>query len=398
MIKNLLPIPYKDHRTYDFHRTFGTVGVVPTEFNLNKIGLFPDQITDGLPQACTAYAQTCIASNEDGVYYDDPDFTYRNTLMMMGAAYGRPCDMLTALKSGTVYGVKQKTENPTQALTHRRAPYFIVRKTTDYFEGLISAMWIAQAGVSVGTPWPEWFQRVSIDGNIPAIAIDPNMDFTDGHDWIAYGVKMIDGVQKIICVSHQGKSFGNGGEVYLSRDQINNLLAIDGSGAFVQKHAEPGDIKPVEMTIIETAISYYQMWKNILLNSMTKTNMLDSFCQAIRDYEGAPGDRNYRNNNPGNCRYSAYGYLPIYGKVGKDSDGFAVFKDYPTGWLYLENFIKSKVHDFPNITFYQFFEGVPGVWPGYAPASDNNVPSKYAEYVAKICQVSPTSAISQLTA
>lgn len=102
---------------------------------------------------------------------------------------------------------------------------------------------------------------------------------------------------------------------------------------------------------------------------------LDNLCLSIRDYEGAPGDRNYRNNNPGNCRYSSIGYLPIYGHVGKDAKNFAIFNDMATGMLYLHNLIKEKVAKSTNHSIYHFMQS-------YAPVTDGNDPLKYAQFIA----------------
>lgn len=113
-----------------------------------------------------------------------------------------------------------------------------------------------------------------------------------------------------------------------------------------------------------------------------KTPTVAEFCLAIRDFEGQPGDPNYRNNNPGNCRYSKAGYLPIYGPVGRSPNGFAIFKDYATGWLYLNNFVKSVIHNHPNLTIYTFIAGE-GTWGGYSPASDNNPVLNYATFLGK---------------
>lgn len=124
--------------------------------------------------------------------------------------------------------------------------------------------------------------------------------------------------------------------------------------------------------------------------------LLATFCSAIRDYEGKPGDRNYRNNSPGNVRFSPYGYLPIYGEVKKDPDGFAIFKDYATGWLYLENFVKYKAHEFPNFTVLQFIAGVPPKWYGYSPASDGNIPQEYADFIQMRLGVGNSFTIGQL--
>lgn len=107
-----------------------------------------------------------------------------------------------------------------------------------------------------------------------------------------------------------------------------------------------------------------------------KTVSLTAFCEAIRDYEGQPGDRNYRNNNPGNCRYSSVGYASMYGHVGKDAQNFAIFKDYATGFLYLKNLVLWKVRKNPNQTLYEFMQV-------YAPTSDGNNPKLYAQYLAR---------------
>lgn len=116
--------------------------------------------------------------------------------------------------------------------------------------------------------------------------------------------------------------------------------------------------------------------------------MLTLFCLAIRNFEGwgVPGSRidgvyypngtrSYKNNNPGNCRYFSGGYHSMYGKVGKDKDGFAIFKDYDTGFLYLQNMVKQKARNHPLWNIYDFFQN-------YAPKEDHNDPRRYASFVA----------------
>lgn len=107
---------------------------------------------------------------------------------------------------------------------------------------------------------------------------------------------------------------------------------------------------------------------------------LNNICLAIRDFEGHRGDRNYRNNNPGNCRYSSVGYAAIYGVVRRDPQNFAIFKDYETGWLYLKNLVKGKIKAHPEWTLVDFFKN-------YAPPTDGNNPNAYATYVANRLEV-----------
>lgn len=264
MKSGIVPIKYKDHRTYDFHRTFGSTTTAPERFSFDTLAATPDQNKDGLPEACTAYTHNDIASNEDATLYDDYDFTYRNTLRMMDVAYGSPCDITAALKATTVYGIKNKQETPTDALQHRRGPYFIVRPLNgDYFDGLVSAMWTKQGCLSLATPWYKDFEAPSL--GIPPSPTNWSL-IASWHDWEATGVEVIGGSRYIVGKSWQGNQFGKNGYLYFSRKQMNQLLSTTGAGAFGQKHASPEDIKSVEMNIIETAISFCRMLIQKLLN------------------------------------------------------------------------------------------------------------------------------------
>lgn len=130
---------------------------------------------------------------------------------------------------------------------------------------------------------------------------------------------------------------------------------------------------------------------------------LEKFCLAIKEHEGwyppSPaypnGSRSYRNNNPANAKYFGGNYDPIYGVVKKDVAGFAIFRDYETGWLYLNNLVRKSADGrkrptyFPNMTILQFFSV-------YAPASDNNDPVRYATFVAGKVGLPVTARISSL--
>ena len=118
-------------------------------------------------------------------------------------------------------------------------------------------------------------------------------------------------------------------------------------------------------------------------------SMLTNFCLAIRDYEGSPGDANYINNNPGNCRYNEAGYLPIYEPVKRSVDGFAIFPTYALGFLYLKNMIREKVMNNPTQDILQFMSI-------YAPTSDGNDPAKYAEFIAGRLNVDVTYPMSKI--
>lgn len=143
------------------------------------------------------------------------------------------------------------------------------------------------------------------------------------------------------------------------------------------------------MTLIQELIEkLLQAQRSIDLYLMpSKIYKLATF---IRDYEGKPGDRNYRNNNPGNVKYNPTGYLAKYGKVTKDKDGFAVFETYDLGWLYLCNMLLS------------WAKGAKGEWTilrvmkTYAPSSDNNDPVAYANYVSRELGIPSSTKLKEL--
>jgi len=117
---------------------------------------------------------------------------------------------------------------------------------------------------------------------------------------------------------------------------------------------------------------------------MTK---LETLCEAIKTQEGwKKGSRSWRNNNPGNLKFSKY-------QRGHDGT-FSVFESFSTGWLGLVFDIFSKCCGNTSTklngesTLYELFE----VW---APDNDGNNSKKYAENVAKFCEVSPMTKLKE---
>jgi hypothetical protein len=240
------------------------------------------------------------------------------------------------------------------------------------------------------------------DGIVPPFSVPKDWDV--GYDWASYGVRLINGEPRIICKSWQG-NFGDRGYIYYNREQINALLGAKGSGAFAQAHARPEDIKRVEMTIIEIIISFYRQLISKLTTKqvevapavmppeapispvadsvseiVVKTSLLVPWAEAIRDYEGQPGDLSYRNNNPGNLRNT--------------TGNFMKFKTWEAGWAALLDYLtraatgKHKAYK-PTFSLLQFFKV-------YSPTEDKNDPHAYATYVAKRIGVTVDTEIKNL--
>lgn len=154
-----------------------------------------------------------------------------------------------------------------------------------------------------------------------------------------------------------------------------------------------------------------------------ETPGLEKWAEGAKQYEGwaAPGDvlngtpypngtPSYRNNNPGNFRFTEY--VRSLGATHGTMSGFAVFPDYATGWAALLQFLRDAREN--ELIAYRRFAnklevdaraaalvaGTPyhpthkEVGPGYlctlhdfyqvyAPVADKNDPAKYSAWMAK---------------
>lgn len=128
--------------------------------------------------------------------------------------------------------------------------------------------------------------------------------------------------------------------------------------------------------------------------------LLNKFCLAIQQFEGwfAPcrqypsGSRSYRNNNPGNFRYT--GFMKELGATNKDAQGYCVFPSYEAGFAALEGFVVAAATDqlraYPKPCNVSQFLNV------YAPASDRNQPSIYIGFVCRETSLKPNTLLREL--
>lgn len=112
---------------------------------------------------------------------------------------------------------------------------------------------------------------------------------------------------------------------------------------------------------------------------------IKDFALAIQKLEGyKPGSLGWRNNNPGNLRWSPF-------QAGQ-SGGFSYFNSYEQGFKALMWDIEQKCRGNtrsglgPKSTLYQFA----CIW---APASDNNNPLKYSQDLASILGLTSNSTL-----
>lgn len=236
------------------------------------------------------------------------------------------------------------------------------------------------------------------------------IDGGDGHAVVISGWKkdsfMLQKIEREIINNSWGISAGQQGKFYVCRDIINRETPRFGAMFFIDE--DPDKLREyiaqgIKIDDISLNNILKDMFKKIIdlalqilnLKKRTMNTKLQLWAQAIKEHEGwSVGSHSYRNNNPGNFKYSTSGYLSKYGLVKKDAGDFAIFPTYDQGWLYLVNSLKNWATTGnslykPTMTLLQFFHV-------YAPTSDNNDPNAYANAVAQKIGVPTSTQIKDL--
>jgi hypothetical protein len=110
--------------------------------------------------------------------------------------------------------------------------------------------------------------------------------------------------------------------------------------------------------------------------------------QAVTNEEGQPGDRNYRNNNPGNLKPPDGSANYWVGQVGVDPDGFAIFDTWASGMNALVTNLSVHVANNPNQTLTQYFAQ-------YSPDS-TGLSGAYGAAIASALGVTPDTTLGSL--
>lgn len=399
-LSGFIPKKIRDYRNYSFPRTFGVLSGADLDHEVDYDAKLTNrsQNADGFPFGCTGYTTTDIATDHDNMVYL-PEFTYRKTCEMENHPMDRGCYVFNSLKSGAKDGLLAEGETmDVEALDSLRGKAFEIEPTNglDWFDALRSGLLMhPKRSISVGTVWPREFNQIANDGIISNVFILRSGDAW--HNWKISGIVKKNGVWYLKGKSWQGPQFGDNGFHYMNREVINALFNVRGSEAWNQARATSDEIKTVQLPILEKILSLVlrmlQLIKTptpapitpnqppmptpVIVPKPEPKTMFDRLCQAITEYEGGPGDKNHRNNNPGNFRFQNRGYRSLYGLVTYDGDYFAVFKTWDLGMLYMRNSIIKEIEKHPTWTILDY------IALDHAPAKDGNDPVAYAKYIAK---------------
>lgn len=139
-------------------------------------------------------------------------------------------------------------------------------------------------------------------------------------------------------------------------------------------------------------------------SEITTKPMLEQWAKAIEKHEGfylpgtkspnyPSGSRSYRNNNPGNLRFTKY-TASLGANDGYDNKNFIRYKSYAIGFNALKQFLKDAATD--QLMAYKGEMTLLEFYSVYAPSTDGNYPKGYATAVATDLKVGIDTKIKTL--
>lgn len=350
MIKNGLQKVRADHRDYDFHKSFGTVGTYefPDSFSVDASLWMPNQDipqaftgidnVPALPYGCTDYAQTDLCMDEDGQIYSPMLLENETHANQNGGA-----DIRVSLEAAKqVFG---------------RTAYYNIRASgaIDFFDAIRLAMYSGQPekrAVSIGIPWFQEFERLNPNAVLPIPVLDTAN--ATWHNAVVPGWKSIAGIPYLVVKSWQGAGYGDQGFCYLGRDLCNTLFTISGTGAFTLSKLTPQSVQTVDLTWVQTIVSYvlslFAQKKSPVAPSITQlitptmptsepmhVSKISDWAVAVKAGEGADPAL----NNPGNLKYATLtaSWGGTKGRQATDGGWICKFPTYAAGFAALCNFL-----------------------------------------------------------
>ena len=363
-----------DSRDKIYAERYGSAETLPDEFIVDTA--LADAVQPVGNNQCTAYTVCDMASDQDGVIYDINEFFAR----IPGASLAFGANLREAMGEAVKNGLR-RTDG---VLEKKWSSYWRADLgPKDPFENTRSALYLAHFPAGAGTVWygNEWSDGSRI------LTFGTNV--TSSHAWVIEGWTIKNGEPMLQIEAHVGY------KLYMPRAVYNYVISGYGAGAFVLSTDTIDLIRKRDILLLlvdayKTLLALLQH-NNVISNPapippqpslpIAERDLINEFCLAIQEFEGYfPGSNSYRLNNPGNIRAVAGGFLK--------------FPTYAEGFAYLKNYVtractgKHKAYQ-PTYSFLNFFAV-------YAPASDNNQPTHYAEWVAKKMKLSVNTQIKDL--
>lgn len=253
------------HLNFDFIKSFhpqiyaGTAEypTFPPEYLTDDGSWMPDQNADGLPDGCTDYGTANLAKNL-GV-----------------SATPQELENITNANKLGGYSIQMALDAARTVLKWFTATYEInATGILDYFD----AFRLAQSSgipekrsISWGTPWflswenaaraGQFIMPMPTNAELTIARTDP--DSLPWHDSALIGWTPESGVTIYNDKSWQGTTVGRKGMIGFTRETINTVMALNGTAAFTASDQTPNSIETIDLSFIETWISYIRTWTGI---------------------------------------------------------------------------------------------------------------------------------------
>lgn len=261
-----------DHRDYDFHASFGTVGVpeMPDEIRNDTSGWMPNQNAfepifknPPMPEGCTNCTQNDVAANYAGQLFN-PGYTESKT--HANARGG--IDIAESFDSVIKDGVQAKDSSihfPFKA-------YYEVTKqgVLDWFDAFKVCMFLDRKHtISIGIPWFSSFEQVDENGvvriptsfNVSGVSWH-NAEVTGYVKTNTKGQLIRNGEQFLQVKSWQGENFDDAGWCYFPRSLVNTLFEIRGTQSKVGSPIKVPGVKRVSLDWVGYIVSFLHLVAN----------------------------------------------------------------------------------------------------------------------------------------
>lgn len=380
--------PRKSQSTdYSHHKTVH-LGAAPLQDEL----LFLSPIlSQGNTEHCSAYGAVAIRDSMKQKIYD-PEAQWQEELEMGATESGS--DVQTTMATGCEKGfvILATTERVDNA-----SCYLWVYKNNgqDLFDSARRALQDAGCPLGTGTLWKnEW------DASIGGMIETPGATTLGGHFVKLAGFKQINSIPYIVVQNSWGLDApgSDNGLYYFPRDVFNQCFNEFG----ISYWSDDPTLKIKKMGLLLSLYINLLNWLKQLQNGVPIQRfspLIHSFALAIQSFEGfiAPciryplGTASWRNNNPGNMRYTPYSVS--LGATGKSLVGFAKFPTYQIGFDALCQMLTDACSG--KLPAYDPSKGLVAFFSIYAPSSDGaNNPLRYASVVATKMNINVAQPIS----
>ena len=337
------------------------LGELPREYIIPAFNYYHPK-NQGDTDFCSAFATTTAMEATEGVTLspewffaaskfltDDPDEWGQdlraagNCAVKMGALeqdeapYSLSTNSADFLRRFANWGDTTKQMN--KAIFHKQKSYSFTKGGFDGFDNLRAWIWKFRQPVVMGVEWGWPPDRQYITEQVEGY----------GHAIVAVGWTVRDSKEFLVIQNSWGMN-GDEGKFYMSKDVVNGNVSRYGAIMFTDlsveeaRYYQENGLSAERNWLLNLIIQTYKVTLGTMIEQIKKlTNSIDdqkliTMALAMKEFEGwvepgmkgrdgkiyPDGSLSFRNNNPGNLKWSKF--------MNGTKNGHAYFDDYETGW------------------------------------------------------------------